>query len=144
MWLYRNQKSKIVEFELKDDDFLIHLSKENLVTEGKELITKLLVVLQTYKSSGCVERGAKWYNEYSAVDDFFLKVRDIVMAKKKPRRIELNNNLVRYNEKSVAPIYYPECFESIILSFADRYQFNRKLYNQIKGEWDKTKLHLRV
>ena len=138
MWIYRNQKSKIVDFEILGDneDFRIHLNQENLVTEGKELIKQLLIVLQTYKSSGAVERGTKWYNDYSTVDDFFLKVRTIVTAKKKPRRVELNNNLVRYNEKAINPIYYPETLESIILSYADRFNFNKKLYTQMKGVWD--------
>jgi len=141
----RNQKSKIVDFEvIGDDDFRIHLDKENLVKEGKELIRSLLMVLQTYKSSGSVERGEKWYNEYSAVDDFFLNLRNIIQSKKKPRRIVVNNNLVRYNENSVAPVYYPESFESIILSFADRFQFNKRLYNQVRGVWDQTKQLLRV
>jgi len=47
MWLYKNQKSKIVEFEIVGDneDFLIHLNQDNLVKEGKELIRQLLVVL---------------------------------------------------------------------------------------------------
>jgi hypothetical protein len=38
----------------------------------------------------------------------FLKIREIVVAKKKPRRLDLNNNLVRYSEKSVEPVCYPE------------------------------------
>jgi dipeptidyl-peptidase-3 len=145
-WLYRNQKSKIVDFEIIGDneDFRIHLNQENLVKEGKELIRSLLMVLQTYKSSGAVERGTKWYNDYSTVNDFFLKVRTIVMSKKKPRRVELNNNLVRYNENNIAPIYYPETLESIILSYADRFQFNRKFYKQMKGVWDQSKHHLKV
>ena len=47
MWLYMNQKSKIVSFEIIGDneDFRIHLNQENLVTEGKELIKQLLMVL---------------------------------------------------------------------------------------------------
>jgi|APCry1669190327_1035288.scaffolds.fasta_scaffold84664_1 hypothetical protein len=132
MWIYKNQKSKIVDFEITnkdgDESFLIHLDQENLVKEGKELIKKLLIVLQTYKSSGANERGLKFYNEYSEVSDFFLKVREIVEKKKKPRRIELNNNLVRYNENSIEPVCYPESFEGIILSYSDRFNFNKNLY----------------
>jgi hypothetical protein len=56
-----------------------------------------------------------------------MKVRAIVMEKKKPRRVELNNNIIRYNEKSVEPILYPENFEGIIHSYADRYPLNKKL-----------------
>lgn len=100
MYLYKNQKSDIVKFELKEesDEFFIHLNKENLNKEGKELIRKFLVILQTYKSSGAADLAAKFYNELSQVDEFFLKVRQLVIKKKKPRRIELNNNLFRYNQ----------------------------------------------
>lgn len=51
-------------------------------------------------------------------------MREIVLEKKKPRRIELNNNLVRYNEASIQPVLYPECMEAIIHSYADRYPAN--------------------
>jgi dipeptidyl-peptidase-3 len=147
MWLYKNQKSKIVEFEIvgeNQDDIRIHLDQANLVSEGKELIRQLLVVLQTYKCSGNVTLGKQFYDSHSEVSDFFLKVRGIVLARKKPRRVELNNNLIRLNESNVFPRTYPETFESIILSYADRYQFNKRLYNQVKGVWDEHKSALRV
>ena len=39
MWIYKNQKSKIVDFEITkengEDSFLIHLDQDNLVNEGK-------------------------------------------------------------------------------------------------------------
>ena len=73
------------------------MSQENLMKEGKQLIREFLIILQTYKSSGAVERATKFYSKYSHVDEFFLKVRDLVISRKKPRRIELNNNLHRYN-----------------------------------------------
>jgi len=41
MWLYKNQTSKIVDFEIvgeDNDDFLIHLDEKKLVSEGKELV----------------------------------------------------------------------------------------------------------
>jgi len=144
-WIYKNQKSKIVDFEITgENDFIIHLDEAALISEGKGLISQLLVVLQTYKSSGCLERGKKFYDEYSEVNDFFLKIRDIVLRNKKPRRLELNNNLVRYNDKSICIQHYPETHEGIIHSYADRHQFTPKLYNQVKGVWDENKEHLRV
>ena len=82
MWIYKNQKSKIIDFEIIGDNesFVIHLDQANLVSEGKELISKLLVVLQTYKSSGSFTRGKKFYDEYSEVSDFFLTIRSIIVA----------------------------------------------------------------
>ena len=47
MWIFHNQKSKIVDFEIVGDNesFLINLDKDNLASEGKELIQRLLVIL---------------------------------------------------------------------------------------------------
>jgi len=146
MWIYKNQKSKIVDFELKEDEekFYIHLDQKLLFGEGKELITQLLLVIQTYKSSGASDRAKKFYAEYSEVSDFFLKVRDLVFKNKKPRRIEVFNNLTRYNEKSIEPRCYPESLEGICLSYADRFAFNRKFYEDQKAVWDEHKSSLRV
>ena len=103
-----------------------------------------MIVLQTYKSSGASERGEKFYNEYSEVSELFLRIREIVQKNKKPRRLELNNNLMRYSESSIEPVCYPESFEGIILSFADRHHFSRDLYDQVKGVWDEHKESLKV
>ncbi len=78
------------------------------------------------------------------MDEYFLKVRDIVLEKKKPRRVELNNNLVRYNEDSIEPVCYSESFEAIIHSFADRFPCNKKLLDQVIGVWNEHKDDLRV
>lgn len=50
----------------------IHLNKENLMTEGKKLISEFLVILQTYKSSGAVDRAKAFYDKYSKVEGVFL------------------------------------------------------------------------
>lgn len=91
-----------------------------------------------------MERASQFYSKYSEVDEFFLKVRELVISKKKPRRIELNNNLVRYNENVVEPQLYPESFEGIIKSFGDRYPCTPELVDQVTSEWNKTKEYLRV
>jgi hypothetical protein len=71
-YLYQNQKTDIISFEVLEDDMRIHLNKENLMKEGYELITKFLLILQTYKSSGCIERAAAFYSKYSEVNGIFL------------------------------------------------------------------------
>ncbi len=133
-----------MSFELKDDEFYIHLNQDNLVKEGKDLIKKFLIILQTYKSSGAIDRASKFYSKFSEVNEFFLKVRELVILKKKPRRIELNNNLVRYNENCIEPLVYPETFEGIIKSYSDRWQATPELIEGIKTEWSLTKEFLRV
>ena len=143
-YIYQNQKSDIIQFEVTEDNVLIHLNKDNLWTEGREMITKFLTIIQTYKSSGCIERAAQFYGKYSEVDEKMLQIRRIVIDKKKPRRLDLNNNLVRYNEQLIEPLHYPESFEGIIHSYADRFPFNREFRDQIVSEWDKTKHHLKI
>jgi len=44
-YIYQNQKSDIIRFEVKEDDMLIHLNKDNLWTEGRELIKKFLIII---------------------------------------------------------------------------------------------------
>ena len=73
MWIYKNQKSKILEFEFgAGDGIIINLDQHLMATEGRELLRKLLIVIQTYKSSGDFEKAQKFYQEYSAVSDEFL------------------------------------------------------------------------
>lgn len=67
-----------------------------------------------------------------------------MIEKKKPRRVELNNNLIRYNEHAIEPVHYPENLEAIIHSFADRYPCNKKFLDQVIGIWNEHKNDLRV
>lgn len=78
------------------------------------------------------------------MSDFFLQIRSIVILKKRPRSLVLNNNLQRLNESTIYPMTYPENLEGLILSFADRYPFTKKLYNEVVGVWNENKEHLRV
>ena len=66
-FLYQKQTTNILNFEIIENgtDMRIHLNKENLMTEGKNIIRYLLLILQTYKSSGCVSRGKAFYDHYS-------------------------------------------------------------------------------
>ena len=86
-----------------------------------------MIILQTYKSTGAIDRASKFWAHYSKVEGFFHDIRDIVIEKKKPRRLELNNNLIRYKEDLIEPILYLECLEAIIHSYADRYPCTREL-----------------
>ena len=123
---------------------MIHLDRERLWLEGRALIKTFLNILQTYKSTGAIDRATKFWSHYSKVEGFFLDIRDIVIEKKKPRRLELNNNLMRYNEGVIEPILYPERLEAIIHSYADRYPANKELCDQVLGVWEKHREYLRV
>ena len=114
------------------------------MAEGRELIQGFLTILQTYKSSGAVDRASTFYSHYSKVEGQFLQIRDIVIQRKKPRRLELYNNLVKFNAENIEPLHYPECFEGILASFADRFSCNIELMSRIKNEMEKSSQFLRV
>ncbi len=100
------------------------------------MIKDFLVILQTYKSTGAIDRASKFWGHHSKVEGFFLAIREIVLDKKKPRRLELNNNLVRYSQQAIEPVLYAERLEAIIHSFADRYPCTRELCQQVLIVWD--------
>jgi len=114
------------------------------MSEGKQLIRDFLLILQTYKSSGAVDRAKTFYDHYSKVEGVFLQLRDIVIASKRPRVLKLNNNLVRFNENNIEPLHYPECFEGMIAAYQDRFPTDIPFLSKIYREWDKTASFMRV
>jgi len=62
---------------------------------------------------------------HSEVSDYFLQIRDILTQKQgasTPQPLYVNHNLKRDSESSVIEITkYPESFEGIIMSYADRF-----------------------
>lgn len=116
------------------------------MTEGHELIGKLLYTLQVYKSSGSYDRARKLYDDYSSVSDHFLKYRDIVISKRRPGYLRSYPNLELISSNSLSEgnsteqtengnkveiKEYEESINGLISSFADRYPFNEKLFNDI-------------
>ena len=56
--------------DLKEQSFQIHLDSELLWNEGRQLMKKLLLTLNTYRTSGSHERATKFMDQYSTVDNF--------------------------------------------------------------------------
>ena len=50
-------------------------------------VRRFLVQLQVYKSTADAAAGMPWYDGYSAVPDAWLPLRDLVVAKRKPRQM---------------------------------------------------------
>uniref|UniRef100_A0A1X7SLR7 Uncharacterized protein n=1 Tax=Amphimedon queenslandica TaxID=400682 RepID=A0A1X7SLR7_AMPQE len=68
-------------------DLLIRFDRNKLETIAKPVIGEFLNKLQIYKSTADVSSGQLLYNKYSTVTDDHLMLRDIVMARKMPRRL---------------------------------------------------------
>lgn len=123
---------------------MIHINQPNLLAEGKELLERFIVIIQTYKSSGNIALAQKFYDEYSTVSAEYLSYRSIIMAKQEPRALFLQHNLFRYTDDQIDIQSYPSNFEGLIHSWADRYEYSEKLRNQIMNEVNKRKDDLRI
>jgi dipeptidyl-peptidase III len=103
------------------DTFHFELNREKLRTVGFKGLCTFLDKLHTLKSIGDFQGAEKFFDHYSQVDETMLKVREIIIANKVPRRLELQPNLQM--EKKDAPEYkeYDASFEGIIQSYCERY-----------------------
>ena len=116
------------------DSFVLGIKREQLRSHGFEKLSKFLGELHILKSIGDYESAEIFFNKFSQVDDEMLKVREIVVANKQPRRMELQPNLLMQNEM---PEYkdYEESFSGIIQSYVDR--FPAKEIKECWEQWSK-------
>ena len=128
------QGEEIIKIVLDEENktFTINVNKENIIKHGKALVEKILTHLHIYKATGDFENAKIFYDKYSAVDEYYLKIREIVIANETPRRLELNHNLKMNDDKTISIVEYPETVEGIIQSFVDRYgnEFNKEIIEQ--------------
>lgn len=90
--------------------------------------------LHILKSIGDFESADKFFSHYSQVDETMLKVREIVIANKVPRRLELQPNL--HLKTGGVPEYkdYEASFEGVIHSFVER--FSKEEIQDVAKEWN--------
>lgn len=90
---------------------------------------------------GDFSTAEKWFNHYAEVDETMLRCRDIVIANKLPRRLELQPNLVMEENK---PVYrgYSENIQGVVESFLDR--FGGSVLSDVYNEWIKDAERIRA
>ena len=79
-------------------DLLFTLDRDKIESVGKPAIGEFLQKLHIYKSLGDEENGRKLYDELSEVKETgpypFAKWRDIVMARRKPRKMFVQGHIL--------------------------------------------------
>ena len=78
--------------------------------------------MQVYKSTANVIEGGKMFDDYSLVCDKFKNYREIVLNHKKPRRIELQDELTKEGD-DIKYVSFPETYEGIIESHLYHYRY---------------------
>ena len=119
----------------------MHVDRDKLRTTGHQALSEFLGKLHILKSLGDYEAAEKFFRHYTQVDDEMLKIREIVIANKLPRRLELQPNLFKNSDGSIEYKDYEESFEGIITSYCERYEgdFQKDVY----AEWIKGVDHFR-
>jgi len=101
-------------------DFKVHVNREKLRTTGFKALSEFLHKLHVYKSIGDFETASKFFDHYSQVSSDDMTIREIALARKKPRRQELQPNVFKDGENFVYKDY-DVSNEGIIESFTSRF-----------------------
>lgn len=108
---------KIEETEKDGKPYLyLTLDRNQIYTTGKKAIGHFLRKQQIYKSTADVEGGTRFFQEYSKVNETFLRYRKIVVDNKLPRRLELQHDVIRKPDGTFQYVSFDESFEGIIKS----------------------------
>ncbi|GIY60093.1 dipeptidyl peptidase 3 [Caerostris darwini] len=106
-------------------NLLLTMDRSKIISVGKPAIGKFLGKLQLYRSTADIASAKAMYDKYSAVTTGtkypFLDYRDIVMARKKPRKLFVQTNTFIEDGKVVLKNYEPSA-SGMIESWVDRFQ----------------------
>ena len=116
------------------DSMDIRFDRSKLRTVGFKAIDEFLHKLHVYKSIGDFETAEKFFDSYSQVNEKMLKVRQIVIDRRNPRRLELQPNLFRDGEK-VFYQGYDVNHAGIVQSYIERWE--PEFLEDVYSEWAK-------
>eukprot|EP00455_Lapot_gusevi_P045120 TRINITY_DN573_c0_g1_i5.p1 TRINITY_DN573_c0_g1~~TRINITY_DN573_c0_g1_i5.p1 ORF type:complete len:164 (+),score=71.02 TRINITY_DN573_c0_g1_i5:52-543(+) len=100
---------------------VIHMNRDLIHTVGVPAIARFLTKIQVYKSTADFQGAHQMYiGELTHVNDYFVNLRKIVLAKKKPRRVFVQAH-TRIENDEVVLEEFPASAEGMIASFVARY-----------------------
>jgi dipeptidyl-peptidase III len=100
-------------------DLKLHLDKAKIISHGKPAISIFLQKLHIYRSIADAKNGTELMETMTAVDDYFLKVSDVVWQKRQPRRLFVQPN-TKIVDGEVILVDYEESCAGVIQSWAER------------------------
>ncbi|KPA73362.1 dipeptidyl-peptidase III putativemetallo-peptidase Clan M- Family M49 [Leptomonas pyrrhocoris] len=106
--------------EDEKDGLLITLDRERIATDGRKAIGDLLVNLNVNKSAANATRGGEYYRDMTTVNDTYVRYREIVMARRKPRKQYVQPH-TRIVADSVEVEEFAGSVEGVVKSFLTRH-----------------------
>ena len=92
-----------------------------IICYGQEIVSKILLNLHIWKCTGDYDSAKSFYDKYSVVNEYFVKLIKIIKINRYSKNLELYNNLEIDLDKNIQIIDYPVTMEGIINSYVDRY-----------------------
>lgn len=123
-------------------DLLIRVKRDLIRTEGKEAIKQFLLKLQIFKSTADIQSAQEMFDKYSEVSEPFAKYRQIVLERKKPRKLFVQSSTQLTGDgKSVALKTYSATHEALIESFIDHLKEEEAIDEILVDLWRKDSKH---
>lgn len=110
----------LVRLNKTSKDIVVELDRSKIKTIGREAIGRFLTVLQTYKSTADANSLISFFSKYSTPNQEFLEMRDLVLSKKKPRRVLVQAHTYIQGEDVKVKEYEPTP-AGMIQSYLDRF-----------------------
>ena len=103
-------------------DITIQLDRSKILSHGRPAVEKILQKLHIYKSCGDVRAARELYDEMTGVEgEFWVKgVREVVLRKKRPRKVFVQANTVVEEGGRVVLREYEATMEGMVRSWAER------------------------
>jgi dipeptidyl-peptidase-3 len=126
--------SKTKNSEENNIDWIsVDIDKSQILTTGRKAMGDFLLKMNVFKATADYKRASEMFYGYSMVDENFLELRNIIIANKKPRRLELQGNIIRNDDRSLNYVTYEDNFNGIIESFKARFPF---VDEEVLEEWE--------
>ncbi|KAF2072217.1 hypothetical protein CYY_006462 [Polysphondylium violaceum] len=113
-------KSKIISLNVTEDDVIVTLDRSKIKTVGIDAVNDFLTKVNVYKATGNVTAARALFKEYQPVDQEFLRIRDIVLAKKKPRAVLVQSHTYIKDGQVILEDFSDNC-EGLIQSMQKRF-----------------------
>jgi dipeptidyl-peptidase III len=100
-------------------DLKLHLDRTKILSHGKPAVSTFLQKLHIYRSTADAKNGTELMESMTEVDDYFVKVREVVWQKRQPRRLFVQPN-TKIVDEEVVLVDYEESCAGVIQSWAER------------------------
>jgi len=114
-------KNNVISLNITEDDVIVTLDRSKIKTVGVEALGDFLTKINVYKATGNATAARALFKEYQPIDEKILRLRDIVLAKKKPKPILVQSHTYINQDGKVVLEDFTDNAEGLIQSMQARF-----------------------